>query len=205
MQFTRKQIINYIKSHQTASIPELSRVLNLTVGNIRHHIKELEGQDVLQESGTLPIRGKGRPIKIYSLTKEAEDHNLDGLADILIKVLFKNKPNGDSEDCLKMIAEGMMDDFQSDLGPIQKLNQVINWLDERHYQAHWEASPTGPRIFIDHCPYSSIQSKNPELCQIDKAILTELTGKPVKQINKRGKNFQEPKQCVFLVQEEDAD
>jgi len=202
MQFTRKQIIKYIKSHQTASIPELSRVLNLTVGNIRHHIKELEGQEIIQESGNLPIKGKGRPIKFYALTKEAEDHNLDGLADILIKVLIGNKSRGDSEDCLKMIAKGMKGDFQSDMGSIQKLNQVVSWLDERHYQAHWEASPTGPRIIIDHCPYSAIQPKNPELCQMDAAILSELTGKSVRHISKRSNNYQEPKQCVFLVQEE---
>ena len=201
MQYTRKQIISYLRSHHTASIPELSRVLNLTVGNIRHHIKALEDQQIIKQVGNLPIKGKGRPIKIYTLTKEAEDHNLDGLADVLMKILV-SKSMGDSKENLENVAKEMTKKFQGGTTSIQRLNQVIQWLDERNYQAHWEASPTGPRVIIDHCPYSAIQPDNPEICQIDNAMISKLLGIPVRQTCKRRFDHQEPKQCIFALQTE---
>jgi predicted ArsR family transcriptional regulator len=201
MQYTRKQIIDYVRIHQTASIPELSRILNLTVGNIRHHIKALEKQKIIKESGNLLIKGKGRPTKQYNLTKDAEDHNLDNLAGTLIKVLIRERTE-DSEYTINTIAEMMIRDFKRSQSSIQQLNQVIQWLDERHYQAHWEASPTGPRVIIDHCPYSAIRSSTPEICQIDNSMLAHLTGSQVYQICKRGLDYQEPKQCIFAIQAE---
>jgi predicted ArsR family transcriptional regulator len=198
MQYTRKQITSYLRKHHSASVPELSRVLNLTVGNIRHHIRDLEDQSIIEAVGKLPIKGRGRPTNLYTLTENAVDHNLDGIVEVLLELLVKETTPGETNDRYTQIAESMTGGFQSGAAnPVQLLNQVVAWLNDHHYQARWEASPSGPRVILEHCPYSTIPSKDPVLCRIDKEILSHLVGVPMEQAIKRSHTPQGTHQCVF--------
>jgi len=194
MQYTRKEIIAYLRKYHSATIPELSKALNLTVGNIRHHINDLEGQGAVESTGDLPVKGRGRPTRVYTLAVRVLDHNLDGLAETLMKVLFQ-KPK--ENQVYEAIAKEMTAGFQGDASPVQKLNRIIQWLNEHNYQARWEASPTGPRIILDHCPYTAIRDTNPKLCQVDQALLTQLTGKPMRQDSKRNDSLSGSQHCSF--------
>jgi len=56
MQLTRKQIIDFLNTNHTATAVELSRALNVTAANIRHHISELIQQEIIEEIGNLPAQ-----------------------------------------------------------------------------------------------------------------------------------------------------
>jgi predicted ArsR family transcriptional regulator len=193
MQFTRKQIISYLTTNHIASVPELSQALNLTVGNIRHHIKELEGQEIVEEIGNLPPQGRGRPTKLYCLSKGALEHNLD----FLINVLLRFNTQEDEETRYKKIANQMIGEFDYFPQVIQRLNQVMDWLNEHNYQARWEASPTGPRVIFGYCPYAAILDTNPEMCKIDTALVSQLTGAAMEQQSKLERSPQGTRQCIF--------
>jgi len=199
MHFTRKQILDYLKTHHLASIPELSQALNLTIGNIRHHIKELEVQTIIEEVGNLPAKGRGRPTKMYCLSKSALDHNLGYLAEILLKLWVEGNPQADLSDRVHQIAKKMIGDRAPLANMIQRLNQAIEWLNQRHYRSRWEASPSGPRVILGYCPYLAILDTNPEMCQIDTSLVTQLIRTPMQPIAKLERSPQGSHQCVFVT------
>jgi predicted ArsR family transcriptional regulator len=197
MQYTRKQIIEYLRKNHKASIPELSQALNLTVGNIRHHINDLEGQKVVVFTGQLPAKGRGRPTKLYALAQGVMDHNLVELADSMLKVINQIP---DENPAFEAIASEMTSGFQADTNPIQRLNRAIQWLNERHYRSRWEASPTGPRVILGHCPYGAIQDTKQYLCQVDSAVLSALTGTPMRPEISRDSGERGTHHCVFITE-----
>jgi predicted ArsR family transcriptional regulator len=201
MQITRKQIIDYLNSNHTATAVELSRALNVTAANIRHHIVELIQQEIVEEVGNLPTRGRGRPTKLYCLSKGALDHNLDFLADILLQIITGDKSKDRYHDQFNRIAQQMIGDFQPPARVIQRLNQVIQWLNDNNYQARWEASPNGPRVILGYCPYVAILDTNPEMCQIDTALVSQLVGSPMEQQTKLERSSLGIRQCIFTAKE----
>jgi predicted ArsR family transcriptional regulator len=199
MQYTRKQIIGYLKTHHSASIPELSQVLNLTVGNIRHHIETLASENVVEALGSLPNTGRGRPTRLYGLTKGTLDQNLEPLSSSLLQLLIKETPKTNIQQRVSQVAQTMIGDLEPPPNIVQRLNQVIQWLNEHHYQARWEASPGGPRVILGHCPYAAIQKSNPEMCLIDNAILSQLIGLPMERRRHQERNAPGTMHCVFSV------
>ena len=194
MQLTRKQIIDYLNSHHSTTAIELSRALNVTPANIRHHLSELIRQDVVEEVGNLPPQGRGRPIKLYCLSKGALHHNLDFLASVLLGTGFR-------ENTLfhKKVAEQMISDIEHPGHLIQRLNQAMDWLNEHNYQARWEASPRGPRVILGYCPYVAILDTNPEICQIDTELVSQLVGSEMEQRSRLERSPQGIRQCIFDV------
>jgi len=60
------------------------------------------------------------------------------------------------------------------IGPIDgraaasmRMTALIARLNTLHYDAHWEAGASGPRVILGRCPYASVIQKHPELCQMD--------------------------------------
>jgi predicted ArsR family transcriptional regulator len=199
MQFTRKQIIDYLHNHHIASVPEISQALNLTLGNIRHHIKELVTQYVVEEVGNLPAKGRGRPTKLYCLSKGALNHNLEFLIESLLKIMQAGATSEIRHTVFDQIAQKMIGDREFKSSPIQRLNQAIQWLSDRHYQARWEASPTGPRVILGYCPYVAILDTNPEMCQIDTRLVSQLCGNEMDQVARLERGPKGAHQCVFVA------
>ena len=82
---------------------------------------------------------------------------------------------------------------------LQRLNQIVQRLNEMKYRARWEASPTGPRLIFHHCPYASVLAENPELCQMDVAALSVLLGAPVEQIAQLERDSKGVTRCIFAA------
>lgn len=200
MQLTRKQIIEYMQTNHFATASELSSVLNVTAANIRYHLGTLKKQGMIEGFGNLPVKGRGRPTQLYRLSKIVLDHNLVNLSDVLFKSVLENLSAIDIQPQMLQIAKKMLGEFGNHPNLIQRLNQSIKWLNERHYQARWEASPTGPRVVLGSCPYTTIIDTNPEICTLDRVLITQLIGFPVTQVEKLERNPKGARQCIFLSQ-----
>jgi predicted ArsR family transcriptional regulator len=196
MQNTRQQILDFIRDNQMASANEISRAFPMTSANARHHLSILEGQNLVEEVGQRLARGRGRPTKLYALTHQAMHHNIDLLVDALLKLILAD--NNPVEQFVKLIPKLFGNPIDSH-NQIQRLNQVIQRLNEMHYQARWEASPSGPRIIFGHCPYAAILSENPELCQMDQVMLSQQLKNPVEQIAKLDTSPKGKIHCIFAT------
>lgn len=196
MQNTRQQILEYIRAHKMASAIEISRALHMTTANARHHLSILEGQNLIEEVGQRFAKGRGRPTKLYALTHQAMDDNIDLLVDALLKIL---KSSNELEDHFKRLALILFGEAEPAKTAIGRLNHIIQRLNKMHYQARWEVSPEGPKVILRHCPYSSILAKNPELCQMDAVFLSEQLQQPVEQISKLERSPKGTPYCIFSI------
>jgi predicted ArsR family transcriptional regulator len=198
MQITLKQIIDHLSRNHFTTASELSSTLNVTAANIRHHLGELKKQEIIETFGKLPGKGRGRPQQLYRLSRNTLEHNLANLSEALLKFVLDNSSADDLQTQMYKIASIMGLEFGSYPNLFQRLNQLARWLNKRHYQARWEASPTGPRVFLGHCPYSEIIDSNPEICMLDQALISNLIGIQVTQVEKLERNLNGARYCVFI-------
>jgi predicted ArsR family transcriptional regulator len=198
MQLTREQIIQYLESHHIATAKDLSGVLNVTAANIRHHLKILKQQNLVEEFGKLPPRDRGRPTKLYRLSSTTMDNNLQALSSALFRIFLEDTKS--IADLVKMdqIAQKMIGQYKLHPNLFQRLNSAMKWLNTMNYKSRWEASQAGPRMILGYCPYLAIIDSNPEVCDLDKAIISRLIGLPVDQLEKLERSPEGSRHCVFL-------
>jgi predicted ArsR family transcriptional regulator len=170
---TRQRILNHLKKAHRASAREIARALNLSAPNVRHHLGVL-ASDWRVEAGAVVKQGeRGRPEKFYSLSQAALGDNLAGLVEALLSVegstpaLPKNhRDDVSGVEGLKVesLASHILDASQFTNLPIPKrLALLVEKLNERHYQARWEAGADGPRVIFGRCPYAAVIEGHPEL------------------------------------------
>ena len=189
-------MIAYLKKYKTASAGELSKALNFTSANIRHHLKILVEEGKIKRVDVQQPRAVGRPSDIYTLTSRTLGENTTGL---LIAVLesWQSSP-AEAGPAIRRAARALAGDFsEEDLTPIGTLNQAVKRLNDLQYQASWEAHPTGPRILIKHCPYLGLGEDYLELCALDEHLLSELIQQPLELVEKRQPHRKVPHQCIF--------
>ena len=201
MQYTRSQIIEFLRDNHTASVPELSQRLNLTITNIRHHVKELESRNLVKEIGRIPGEGRGRPTKVYALASDAIENNLPVLTVSLLNVHFsvEFKDEESTQNRYLAIATDMTGPIEHDPNPIHRLNQGVAWLNQHNYRARWEASASGPRVILEQCPYSEVHDQFPGLCQLDIAILGRLFGVAQGQITMSQQPIPGSQLCILTI------
>ena len=187
---TRQRILNHLKKTHSASAREIARALNLSAPNVRHHLGVLTS-DGRVEAATVSGRGeRGRPQKQYSLSQAALGDNLAGLVEAFLSV-------EGSELKVERLASHILDVGQFTNLPISKrLALLVEKLNEKHYQARWEAGAEGPRVIFGRCPYAAVIEGHPELCQMDVSLLEKALGKEARQM---GRIEKVQGQCVFAA------
>lgn len=200
MQYTRKQIIEYLKIHHTASVPELSKALSLTLGNIRYHIKELESQQILEYAvGMEPNKSRGRPVLRYQLTLNSMDHNLIPLLKSILKHHTSGLDESERSKFYHEIANLMVSQIEQSRSPTHRIQHTIQWLNSHHYHARWEAYATGPRIILNQCPYQALLPDFPEICDLDVEIISQLTGLQMDLSEEQTEHSHRHHACLFTA------
>jgi len=196
MQLTRQQIIDYLQTNRLATSIEMSRALQVTAANIRHHLKVLESTGLVRVIGEQPGQGRGRPKLLYCLTENALKQNLAGLAGALLQTVFGEPSSSTSQ--LTQIAARLLGDYSPAENMHVRLSQAIERLNQLLYQASWEASPKGPRVIFRNCPYAAILNEYPLLCSLDEELLSLLLGYPVHQTAKLERTPDGAPHCAFI-------
>jgi predicted ArsR family transcriptional regulator len=196
MQTTRQSILDVLLERHTVTVLELSRSLQVTRADVRHHLALLVKEGVVEVVGRSDMEGRGRPMLTYALARPYQPNNIDQLA----SALLQNLPDGGREAILRQTAISLAGKNKiSGGGLAQRLVQAINHLNEMHYRARWEAHADGPRVIFAHCPYTTIVAECPDLCRMDAFLLQALTGQPVRQIARIDVEQQGIKHCIFWV------
>jgi len=202
---TRDRIVLYLGKVRLASVAELSRALNFTHADIRYHLHDLisENQVSWLPIGMIKsITGRGRPARQYFLTMQAKQ---DNLARLTLAVLKNYLPDTNSElvrnKKFRQLAATLSPPFTPPSANITiRLKKLIQWLNENHYQARWEARSSGPCILFENCPYIKILAQFPELCELDRAILSYQTGEEVTLVETIDPQKSEIKACLFTLE-----
>lgn len=196
---TRQKIVAYIHEHRTAAAPEIGTALDLTAAAVRYHLGALLQAGSIE---AVPLEGphsRGRPITAYRLTSQVHPHNLHELADMLLDVLETSHAPGAGLSISELLAEKLLQVDRLPDNLTQRLNRTIQLLNEKYYQARWEARPEGPRITFRNCPYAALIPEHPELCQMDLQLLKKIGKQPFVQQTRIDQSTSSPPACVFLA------
>lgn len=196
-QSTRLRILDHFRKHQTGSAIELSRFFGMTGANIRHHLGILESNDLIEVIG-LRKESRGRPQNIYGLSRRVQGDGLDRLSGALLDIWLGGVPDERREMELKLLAESLAGGFDAGNSIIKNLVRTTERLNEMHYQARWEASPTGSRIILGHCPYAAVVTGHPEICKMDSFLLESMLGPHIEQSAKLQLNDKGLPFCAFV-------
>lgn len=200
MQNTRERILQYLHIHRQATAPELSRILNLTQANIRHHLDILEREEQIEVVGKLKESGRGRPTFVYMLTKAAQTNSLDILAGALLTEGLTGRPPRQQNKFLENTAKRIAGTHPETSKSITiQLGNAVRRLNDLNYKAHWEAHANAPHLFLGVCPYAQIINRHPELCQMDAALIEHLTGQKFRQVEKISRTQGGTPHCRFIL------
>ena len=213
MKTVRQRILDYIRSHRTVRVAELSLAFRMTPANARHHLATLLEQGLLQVVADRPASGKGRPAHIFAISEQALGDNLDLLADILLDQLANRTDTQQLDLVLSELADQLahrmaarLKHTQAAAGPGENLTRCLyrttEILNQQHYQARWEARQDAPRLVLGHCPFSAILEEHPELCKLDAYLIERLTGATVEQTARLAKDPSGLRFCMFRIGKE---
>lgn len=191
---SRQQIIETIRSQGQVTALDLSRILGMTQANARHHLTLLAEQGAIIKSAERRSSAKGRPAAVYELSDGVLGHNLE----LLIEALFAEAAGTIP---LERLAARMLGaDFPRPKNMLGLLSQLMGWLNQHHYAARWEAHQAGPRLLLQHCPYRSILAHQPELCELDRLILSQYTQMPVRLCQTLAAQPHGGNHCTFQIE-----
>lgn len=200
---TRDRILETLRLSPNLSVEELSRILNLTRADIRYHLNALLQNDQVVQmplASHTTVKLRGRPAKTYQLSASARPDGLANLAGSLLKILQTGNNTGNGLTALvdSMFPVPALSALETNYS--QRLNAVIQIINERPYQARWEAHAAGPQIFFHNCPYASIIRQHPELCQMDRLALENQTAMAATQTRKIDLDGPSSSVCIFRLQ-----
>jgi predicted ArsR family transcriptional regulator len=197
---TRLRILEYLRRNHTTTAPELGHALAMTAANVRYHLAMLVTNDLLEVVGRRR-EGRGRPERVYGLSRRVLGDGLDALSSALLDEYLSGRDEEGQAQSMRLVARRLAGGLPADqVVPLPKrLAAAIERLNELHYLSRWEAGPSGPRLILGHCPYRAIIADHPELCRLDGLLLEEWLGLPAVQQAKlecttRGETY-----CIFQV------
>ncbi len=205
----RTRILETLAQKKALSAAALSAALGITPAGIRHHLRRLESDGLVEEvpvgsgrpsAGFAPgqaSKKRGRPGANYRLSDRGS--GMTYLAQALLAALADHPEQESAWPALAAaaLAGAAVPGRSESIAAI--LGRAVQRLNELGYQSRWEAHAAGPRLLLGRCPYHAIIAQHPELCQLDAALLARLSGRSVQQMTKLALNLQGLPVCVFRL------
>jgi predicted ArsR family transcriptional regulator len=197
----RQRFLVYLQKNHNASAGELSRAFGVTPADVRHHLRVLKSEGLVEVVDLMRGEGKGRPVKVYGLSRLARGDNLQPLTDKVLTAWLESMDSRDIDATLDGLADRFLEDEEREnRGPLsRKLAHCVDQMNKMHYHSRWEAHASGPRIIFESCPYAGIINSHPELCKLDKKLLEKFLGGSVEQLVKLEKGSRNIPVCVFSL------
>jgi predicted ArsR family transcriptional regulator len=185
---TRDAIARSILENGPSTAVVLGERLKLTPAGIRRHLDLLVGDGILEarDPHLTPIRGRGRPSKVFVMTdagREQFEHSYDDLAVAALK--FISAQSG--EHVVQAFAQSRADDIErkasiSIAKSSNKTEALASFLTEQGYAASVEVRGTGEEICQHHCPIAHVAAEFPQLCEAETEIFSKILGTHVQRL-----------------------
>lgn len=176
-QSTVLEILKLLRANPPLTIAEISQRLNLTKANIRYHIARLSDNGQIKtftQSSKQAKNRPGRPAKVFTVSDQVYPDNINELMQIWFSL------SGLESETLQAAAQLLAKYFSVEVSQqqsiFQTMNLIITELNRRHYAARWEIKSDGPVLYFHNCPYKSLVTQHPQLCEFDQYLITALTG-----------------------------
>jgi predicted ArsR family transcriptional regulator len=180
---TRGKIVILLR-HDTRTVAEVARALNLTDNAIRAHLASLEGEGLVRRSGER--RAFRKPHHSYELTSEAEalfPKSYGPLLDRILRVLKRRFGSTKVTSALRAVGREIATAHKLTAKATldERLEQILKVFHEFGGHARIERSDGTMLIRGTTCPLAAITGDHTEVCQMVQTLISQIAGTPVRE------------------------
>lgn len=189
---TKWEILKVIRTKEEVTIEVLEEELQVSPSTINEHLSDLQAKDLIDKRAVR--NGPGRPHYVYFLTGEAEHlfpHAYAQLATMLLEVIRSLAEEPEAREKIVTVMKRHVEEYDN----LQNALQTLGFYPE--FEGN-EGEQSSNKIIYHQCPFHDVATKDPSICEIDKRLLEELTGRKVEMNSSiaTGK-----KRCEFVLSE----
>lgn len=164
------------------SITDLARHLGLTDNAVRTHVAALEREGLVELAGSQRDTG-GKPARLYTLTREGEELFPKAYALVLGELVEEIARRDGRERAMEFLAAVGRRVGQAGDGENleDRVTRAANALRTLGGDVELTREPDGWRIRGFGCPLSAVTTEHPEVCELARALIAEITGSPVSE------------------------
>ena len=182
---TRRRLIDSLKQEGPQGAAELAAPLGITAMAVRQHLYALEAEGLVANAPER--RGKGRPVKLWRLTPDADRFFPDGHAELTTALLDALREAFGEKGLEKlMLARSAQQaaDYAARMGKSKSLKDKLETLaaarTEEGYMAAVERAEDGGWLLVEnHCPICSAAAACSGLCAAELDVFRRVLGPEV--------------------------
>ena len=180
---TTGRILEHLKRSGRSAIPDLARAFALSPESVRAHVRALSAAGLVEATGTRS-RGRGRPVRIWSLTRDAERLFPRHEGEILGGLAAHLREAGHEDllaSFLDRFAARRRDVALERLAGLQgsaRLEEVARILTQEGYMAEIQPGTDSEpaRLRLCHCPVRELVDVTRAPCKAEMGFVTALLG-----------------------------
>jgi len=179
----RGAILVELKKAQPLTTKELATRLSVSLNAVRHHLKDLEEQELVDYQRE--HRGVGAPTFAYRLAQAGEalfprryEATLAGLLDGLVDRDGRAGVAAMLEARYATLASGLQEQFAS-RSPEERLTAVAQLLSNDGYMAEAKTTPSTTTLTEHNCAIQAVAERFPEICAAEARFLATVLGAEV--------------------------
>lgn len=183
MDGSRLEILRIINECPNTTVIDIAEKLGLAPISVRYHLNLLERDGMI---AIKKVRGTvGRPFNTYSITDIGRDrlpHSYDVLAARILTEIKQFATPEQIEKMFQSMAESITASRQLQLtgSTVQaKIDNLVELLGAEGFLARWEETNGDYLLKEYNCPYQRVRQNHPEICALDKQIISSILQAPV--------------------------
>jgi len=186
MKSTREKILLTLLKRPQSTISDLAESVDINTISVRHHLSSLQVDKLIVAEEVR--HGVGRPRLVYSLTEEGLEKfptRYFRLTNRILKRVRNSISDEQVGELFREIAKDIASDHQKQLRLLsieEKLSYIQNLLDEEGFYVDWEKQENQYVINEVSCPYYQVVLNNPEVCNLDQTLISEMLSIPAQKI-----------------------
>lgn len=188
MASTRDHILQVLRTRPRWTIKELAQEVGINPISVRHHIANLEADNLVASEDER--HGVGRPRQVFSLTEAGTEMYPTRYVRLTVRLLEQLKESMPAPMVGKLfaqIAQDMTKDITLDpqvqnMTIEQRLELVKMVLHKEGFSIEWEQQGAEYHIRGISCPYYHVGQNHPEVCIVDQIFISTILSTPVKKV-----------------------
>lgn len=194
---TRERLTALLRRHPHG-VDELARALEVTANAVRAQLTALERDGVVRVAGIRRRGGAGKPATLYALAPDAEARMSSAYAPLLVALLRelgdRMRP-ADLDAALRGAGRRLAPGVAPASSYAERVQAALSLLGELGGDAELHAAGGGYEVRAHGCPLASAVTARPESCRALEAVMSEMTGTPVREHCEKG----EHPRCRFTI------
>lgn len=181
MKNTREKVLEALATLQTATVNELANQVKVNPITIRHHLNNLEAEELITRREAR--HGVGRPRMIYRLTDKGSKKfpvSFKRLTENLLSSIKSLYGPDASRLALEMVGKNMAAFYRENLpkgSTEETLAEFSRLMAQEGFQIQWELKDNLVTIHNTACPYHQLNQSHPEICKLDHTLFSSILDK----------------------------